>query len=178
MLPVAALVLTAHRRPELQPWRMSTPTSGRPIIVLPAFVALSFLAALGGALFPPGEDYARLVRPSFAPPNWLFGPVWTALYLMMAIAAWQVWQRAGAWSPPLRAWYLQQALNAAWTPLFFGLGWRGLALLEMIALWIAILITALRFRPHSRPGFWLLLPYLAWVSFALLLNGGFWWLNR
>jgi tryptophan-rich sensory protein len=78
----------------------------------------------------------------------------------------------------LRAWYLQLALNAAWTPLFFGLGWRGVALLEMLALWVAILVTALRFRAHSRLAFWLLLPYLAWVSFAFLLNAGFWWLNR
>lgn len=157
---------------------MTSPTSAHSALALLLFLALSFSAALGGVLFPPGAEYAQLIRPAFAPPNWLFGPVWTALYIMMAVAAWRVWQRAGAWSTPLRAWYLQLALNAAWTPLFFGLGWRGVALLEMIALWTAILITALRFRPHSRTAFWLLLPYLGWVSFALVLNAGFWWLNR
>lgn len=157
---------------------MTQPSLPRSAAALLLFLALSFLAALGGALFPPGEDYARLVRPAFAPPSWLFGPVWTALYIMMAVAAWRVWQRVGAWSPALRAWYLQLALNAAWTPLFFGLGWRGVALLEMIALWLVILITAQRFRPHDRTAFWLLLPYLAWVSFAMVLNAGFWWLNR
>nr|WP_282452942.1 TspO/MBR family protein [Lysobacter sp. CAU 1642] len=141
-------------------------------------MALSFAAALGGALFPPDEDYARLVRPSFAPPGWLFGPVWTLLYVMMAVAAWRVWSKTGAWSAPLRAWYLQLTLNAAWTPLFFGLGWRGVALLEMAVLWALILATALRFRPHSGLAFGLMLPYLAWVSFAWVLNGAFWWLNR
>ena len=170
MLPVAALVLTAHRRPELQPWRMSTPTSGRPIIVLPAFVALSFLAALGGALFPPGEDYARLVRPSFAPPNWLFGPVWTALYLMMAIAAWQVWQRAGAWSPPLRAWYLQLALNAAWTPLFFGARRPGVALVDIVALDVAASAYAASARDVDRRAAVSAIPYLGWLGFATVLN--------
>lgn len=157
---------------------MTTISPGRSLLALAALLLLSFIAALGGALFPPGEDYARLIRPWFAPPNWLFGPVWTLLYIMMAVAAWQVWRRAGAWSPPLRAWYLQLALNAAWTPLFFGLGWRGVALLEMAALWGMILVTALRFRPYGAPACWLMLPYLAWVSFALLLNAGFWWLNR
>ena len=148
------------------------------LLALLLLFAASFLAASGGALFPPGEDYAQLVWPAFAPPNWLFGPVWTALYIMMAVAAWRVWQRAGAWSPALRAWYVQLVLNALWTPVFFGLGWRGVALMAMIALWIAILITALRFRSHDRTAFWLMLPYLTWVSFALLLNAGFWWLNR
>lgn len=147
-------------------------------LALLLFLAATFLAALGGALFPPGEEYARLVRPSFAPPNWLFGPVWTLLYILMAVAAWRVWRVAGLCSPALRAWGLQLALNAAWTPLFFGLGWRGVALLEMIALWVAILVTIVRFRPHSRAAASMLLPYLAWVSFALVLNGGFWWLNR
>lgn len=147
-------------------------------LVLLGLLGLAFLAAAGGAVFPPGYDYARLVRPAFAPPNWLFGPVWTALYIAMAVAAWIVWKRAGGWSPPLRAWYLQLAFNAAWTPLFFGLGWRGIALLEMLALWVLIVVTARRFRPHSRPAFWLLMPYLAWISFAWVLNAAYWWLNR
>lgn len=149
------------------------------ITALAAFIALAFCAALGGALFPPGAEFAALTRPAFAPPNWLFGPVWTLLYLMMALAAWLVYRRGGgAWSAPLRAWYLQLALNAAWTPLFFGLAWRGVALLEMAALWIMIVVTIRRFAPQSRAAAWLLAPYLAWVSFAFVLNAAFWWLNR
>ena len=145
---------------------------------LAAFFALSFAAALGGALFPTGAEFAQLQRPFFAPPNWLFGPVWTVLYGLIAWSAWLVWRRVGWWGPPMRMWYVQLALNAVWTPLFFGLGWRGVALVEMALLWVAILRTIVLFKPHSRAAGWMLAPYLAWVSFALVLNAAFWWLNR
>jgi len=146
--------------------------------VLLLFVALTFLAALGGALFPPGADYAALRRPSFAPPNWVFGPVWTLLYLLIAVAGWRVWRRVGWRSPALRLWLTQLLLNGLWTPIFFGLGWLGVALLEMALLWIAIaLCLAASWRVDRAAGL-MLLPYLAWVSFAFVLNAGFWWLNR
>jgi tryptophan-rich sensory protein len=123
--------------------------------------------------------YRTLVRPSYAPPNWLFGPVWTLLYLLMAIAAWQVWQ-----SPPstlrnvgIALFLMQLALNFAWPWVFFRLHALGAGLVEIIALWIAIAATMFVFRRISPAATWMLAPYLAWVSFATALNAGFWRLN-
>lgn len=141
---------------------------------------LCFAAAASGALFMPGAWYASIHKPAWNPPSWLFGPVWTTLYLMMATAAWLVWRRGGfaAQRRPL-GWFLGQlALNAAWTPIFFGLHWMGVALVEMLLLWGGILMTIKAFRPVSRPAAWLLVPYLAWVSFAAVLNFTLWQLNR
>lgn len=138
-----------------------------------------FAAAASGALFMPGAWYASIQKPVWNPPSWLFGPVWTTLYLMMATAAWLVWRQGGfaAQRRPL-GWFLGQlVLNAAWTPIFFGLHWMGVALLEMLLLWTAILMTLKAFRPVSRPAAWLLVPYLAWVSFAAVLNFTLWRLN-
>ena len=148
------------------------------MLALLLFIILSFAAAAGGALFPPGAWYAELSRPAFAPPNWVFGPVWTLLYLMIAIAGWLVWRVTGWRSRPMALWGAQLALNALWTPLFFGLHWLGVALLEMTALWLVILLTVRTFFRVSRPAGVLMVPYLAWVSFAWVLNLGFWWLNR
>lgn len=145
---------------------------------LPLFLALVFCAALGGALFPPGAEYAALVRPSFAPPSWLFGPVWTLLYVLIAVAGWRVWRRVGWATGAMRLWLAQLALNALWTPLFFGLGWRGVALLEMALLWLTIALCLRAFGRIDRASAWMLAPYLAWVSFAWVLNAGFWWSNR
>jgi translocator protein len=144
---------------------------------LVVFLLLAFSASATGYFFPPGEWYAGLTRPAFAPPNWVFGPVWTALYLMIAVAGWLVWRRAGWRSRPVALWLVQMALNALWTPLFFGLNWMGLAALEMALLWIAIVACVVSFRPVSPAASWLMLPYLAWVSFALVLNIALWWLN-
>jgi tryptophan-rich sensory protein len=127
----------------------------------------------------PGEWYADLNKPAWNPPGWIFGPVWTALYAMMAVAAWLVWQQGGfvVQRRPLGMFLAQLALNALWTPLFFGLRHPGLAFAEIILLWLAILATLLAFRPVSRTAAWLLVPYLAWVSFAAVLNGTIWRLN-
>jgi len=158
---------------------MNTPINrGRSAAHLLLFLVLCFAAAAGGALFPPGPDYAALQRPAFAPPNWVFGPVWTLLYLMIAVAGWRLWRRAGWSHRASRLWLLQIGLNALWTPLFFGLQWRGVALLEIVLLWAAILATIFAARAVDRPASWLLVPYLCWVSFASVLNAGFWWLNR
>ncbi len=155
-----------------------TPSAPARWAVLPLFLALVFCAALGGALFPPGPEYAALQRPSFAPPNWLFGPVWTLLYVLIAVAGWRVWRRVGWATGAMRLWLAQLALNALWTPLFFGLGWRAVALLEMAALWVTIALCLRAFGRIDRGSAWMLAPYLAWVSFAWVLNAGFWWLNR
>jgi tryptophan-rich sensory protein len=126
------------------------------------------------------EDYARLHHPSWAPPSWVFGPVWTLLYLMMAVAAWLVW-RSGPWSqtrPALTAYGVQLALNAAWTPLFFGLGWRGIAFAELSVLSLVLIGTIVLFLRRSTVAGWLLVPYLAWTAFALCLNFAVWQLNN
>ena len=147
-------------------------------VALVIFVALSFAAAAPGAWFAPGAWYASLQRPWFAPPNWVFGPVWTLLYGMIACAGWLVWRAAGTRSRAMAAWALQLVLNALWTPIFFGAHWLALALAEITLLWLAILACVLVFREVSRLASWLMVPYLAWVGFAWLLNAGFWALNR
>jgi benzodiazapine receptor len=150
---------------------------------VPAFlVCLAVVTAIAslGALFPPAEWYAGLAKPSFNPPNWVFGPAWTTLYLMIATATWLLW-RAPAGPARRRALGLnaaQLALNAAWSPLFFGLQAPGLALGCIVLMWLAILATIVAAWRVSRPAAWLLVPYLAWVSFATTLNAAIWWLNR
>lgn len=138
-----------------------------------------FSAAWLGAIFMPGEWYAVLKKPSWNPPGWIFGPVWSALYAMMATAAWLVWKRGGfaAQRKPLALFLAQLALNAAWTPLFFGLRWTGVAFVEIMILWLAIAATLAAFRPVNRAAAWLLAPYLLWVSFAAALNFALWRLN-
>ncbi len=146
-------------------------------IALLIFLACAFAAASTGYFFPPGEWYAGLEKPFFSPPNWVFGPVWTTLYVMMSVAAWLVWKETGWRARPIGLWFGQIALNALWTPLFFGLHWLGIALVEMALLWLLILLTLLSFRAVSRLASWLMAPYLAWVSFAWFLNLSLWWLN-
>jgi uncharacterized protein YbjT (DUF2867 family)/tryptophan-rich sensory protein len=148
-------------------------------LALAGWLALCWGAASLGAIFTPGDWYASLRKPSWNPPGWLFGPVWGALYTMMAAAAWLVWRRGGftAQCRPLAVFLVQLALNAAWTPLFFGLHRPDLAFIAIGLLWLAIIFTLAAFRPVSRPAAWLLAPYLAWVSFAAALNFTLWRLN-
>ena len=141
-----------------------------------AWVALAYSAALSGIVFMPGEWYQGLNKPSWNPPSWIFGPVWTALYLMMGASAWLVWQRFNA-KPALAIFLLQLALNAAWTPVFFGLKQPGAAFIIIVAMWCAIAATIATFRPRSRAAAVLLLPYWAWVTFASALNFALWQLN-
>jgi benzodiazapine receptor len=152
---------------------------GKIILGLSSWLLACFAAAAMGGLFMPGEWYASLQKPAWNPPGWIFGPVWTALYTMMAVAAWLVW-RQGGWEKqrrPLLIFLAQLTLNALWTPLFFGLHWPGLAFVEILLLWLAIVATIAAFRPVSRPAMLLLVPYLAWVSFAAALNFTLWRLN-
>jgi tryptophan-rich sensory protein len=153
------------------------------VIALAACIGASFAAAAIGSLFTapaiPGW-YAALAKPSWTPPSWLFGPVWSLLYLAMGVAAWLVWRRAGfqAAAVPLSLFAIQLLLNALWSVLFFGLQNPGAALLEIVLLWGAILATTIAFSRHSAPAGWLMLPYLAWVAFAVALNASIWHLNR
>lgn len=161
------------------PQTMPTTCGVRCVLGLIGWLLLCFGAAWFGSQFPPDEWYARLIKPSWNPPNWIFGPVWTALYTMMAVAAWLVWRRGGfsLHALPLGSFLIQLVLNALWSWLFFGLKNPGLAALEIIALWLSIAATLLMFRNPSPLAAWLLAPYLAWVSFATALNFTLWRLN-
>lgn len=116
--------------------------------------------------------YAALDKPSWTPPPWVFGPVWTTLYALMGTAAWMVWGRTGQRldAPPIRLFLLQLALNFAWSFLFFSLQQPGLALVEILVLWVCIGLTILAFSRHSMVASALLVPYLVWVSYATALN--------
>lgn len=149
------------------------------ILVLMLLVALPFAVGFVAARINAGAIpgwYTTLLAPPGNPPNWLFPPVWTALYLLMGVAAWRVWLRAG-WAA-LRPWFAQLAVNALWTPAFFGLQSPQLGLVVILALAGLVAVTLVSFRRHDRVAAWLLLPYLGWVTYAAYLNAGFAWLNR
>jgi tryptophan-rich sensory protein len=151
----------------------------RQIVGLVCWIALTFLASTTAFFVSTDGWYAGLNKPSWNPPGWAFGVVWPVLYAMMAVAAWLVW-REGGWKFRHQAlkWYLLQwALNALWTPLFFGAHQIGWAVIEILLLWLAIGATALVFRPIKRIAALLLLPYLAWVTFAAFLNFTIWRMN-
>ncbi|ACB74971.1 TspO/MBR family protein [Opitutus terrae] len=124
--------------------------------------------------------YPTLQKPAWTPPNWLFGPAWTLLYILMSIAAWRVWRVGGEADArhTSRLFAAQLALNALWSVLFFGLHRPGLALVEVIVLWLVLIRIYVRFRAADRIAGWLWLPYLLWVSYATLLNAAVWELNR
>lgn len=139
------------------------------------------VAGLGGAVTSSsvGEWYQSLRKPANTPPDWVFGPVWSVLYLLMAISAWLVW-RQGGWSKSpgaLGLFALQLVLNFLWSAIFFGLRSPGAAVAEIVVLWLAILATAIAFWRRSKIAGGLLLPYLAWTSFAAWLNFAIWRLN-
>ena len=157
-------------------------TVGRSLGGLALWLALCFGAALVGSLvtYPSIPTwYAGLIKPSWTPPAWLFGPVWSILYLMMALAAWLVWRRGGlaAARLPLILFLIQLGLNVAWSFLFFGLRMPGLAFAEIVILWCAILATLIVFWRWRALAGWLFLPYLLWVTFAAGLNLALWRMN-
>jgi tryptophan-rich sensory protein len=157
-------------------------TGWRAAAGLVGFVLLCLaVAAIGGLITTGSVDgwYRALIKPSFNPPDWVFGPVWTVLYIAMGIAAWMVWKRAGLAGAQraLGLFLAQLALNLLWTVLFFGLHAPGLAFVEILVLLAAIAGTMRAFAAVDRRAAWLLAPYLAWVGFASLLNGAIWWLN-
>ena len=125
--------------------------------------------------------YPTLVKPSFTPPAWVFGPVWTVLYVMMGVAAFFVWKQgfgSQGVKLALAVFAVQLALNGLWSILFFGLHAPGWALVEIVLLWLAIGVTIWAFWRVTPTAGALLLPYWAWVSFATVLNASLWWLNR
>ena len=155
------------------------------VIRLVAAFGASFSAALVGSLFTSRQAldtwYANLNKPFFTPPGWVFGPVWTTLYALMAISAFLVWQRGldtHAVRIALAFFLLQLVLNALWTPLFFGAKMPLLAFIEILFLWAAILSTTVAFTKVHRPAALLLIPYIAWVTFAAILNLSIYLLNR
>jgi len=152
-------------------------------IALPVFILVCLAAAgLGAAATTPEIEgwYRTIAKPAWNPPSWVFGPVWTTLYVMMGIAAWVVWQQAGLVKRggPLALFAVQLVLNVAWSWIFFGLHQPGWAFAEIIVLWLAIAATMAAFFYYSQAAGWLLTPYLAWVSFAAVLNFTIWQLNR
>ena len=153
----------------------------RPVLALAGFIILTLTVSAVGARVTLPEIagwYAQLAKPSFTPPNWVFGPVWTTLYVLMAIAAWLVWRtRVPARIPALSAWGAQLALNLAWSLLFFGAHRIGLALIDIVLLLLAIVATMAFFARRSRVAAVLLVPYLAWVAYAAALNFAVWRLN-
>jgi translocator protein len=149
-------------------------------LVLAGFLVVTFVVAAIGGIATSGSVrawYPALVKPSWNPPSWVFGPVWTLLYTMMAIAAWLAWRQAG-WGGVLALYSVQLALNAAWSPLFFGLHRIDLALVDIVLLWVAIAATMVAFWRVTPVAGWLFVPYLVWVSFAMVLNFTIWRLNR
>ena len=153
-----------------------------PWLGLVIFLVVCFTAAwIGGAVTTPkiGTWYVTLAKPSWNPPNWIFGPVWAALYFCMAIAAWLVWRQGGFRQArvPLALFAVQLALNVLWSCIFFGLENPGLAFVEVLLLWLAIAATMVSFWWRSMVAGILFVPYLAWVSFASVLNFAIWRLN-
>ena len=153
------------------------------ILVLALFIALCLGVSAAGAWFTSGSVatwYPALRKPAWNPPAWVFGPVWTVLYVMMATAAWLVWREAHRSGAPgaLGIFALQLALNAAWSPLFFGLRSPAAGLTGIAALWIAVGVTLFAFWRIVPMAGVLLGPYWLWVSFATALNFEIWRMNR
>jgi benzodiazapine receptor len=149
------------------------------LVGLIGWIVLTFLTPVAGFQARPDAWYSRLNKPSWNPPSWIFGPVWTILYLLMAIAAWTVWTHGG-WhrqSVPLAFYIVQLLLNAIWTPLFFGAHRPALAFIDIVLMWFAILVTAIAFTHVTIFAGCLLIPYIVWVSFATVLNFTLWRLN-
>jgi len=158
---------------------MTPPTVLQQTLALGAWLLASFVtAAIGGlASINAAGFYGQLIQPSWAPPAWLFGPVWTVLYILMAVAAWLVWRRQGFQGAALKLFVVQLLFNALWTWLFFVWRLGAVAFIEIVLLWLLIAATIVLFWRVQRVAALLLLPYLAWVSFATALNFTLWRLN-
>jgi tryptophan-rich sensory protein len=137
---------------------------------LALFITAILLAGfLIGYTSNPQASYAGFAKPSFAPPAWVFGPVWTLLYVMIGIAGWRLYETDPR-STEMRLWWAQMALNFAWTPVFFTAGARALALAIILTLLALIVALVLRLWPRDRTAALLLVPYAGWVGFATALN--------
>lgn len=136
------------------------------------FIAMNFVAASSGAVFKPDAWYDNLNKPSWQPPKWLFAPAWSVLYLANAVAGWLVWRAAGFDGTQIAfaVYGIQLVLNAAWSGFFMGMRRPDLALVECVFLWASVVATCVLFFPFSATAGWLIVPYVAWVSFAMFLN--------
>lgn len=149
-------------------------------LVLAGFILLCLaVGSIGGFATQDSIDswYRTLAKPWWNPPDWVFAPVWTLLYIMMGIAAWLVWKTGERLGPAMALFGLQLVFNLLWSLIFFGLRSPGLALIEVVFLWGSVLLTMLAFFGRQRVAGWLFVPYLAWVSFAAILNFAIWRLN-
>jgi benzodiazapine receptor len=148
-------------------------------LMLVVWVGLCFVVAFLASRYQPGIWYEGLIKPGWTPPNWVFAPVWSLLYLLMGIAAWLIWKQGGfaaaAW--PLGFFLLQLILNGLWSWLFFGRHLIGAAMIDIGLLWVAILITMILFWNRQPAAGIMFLPYLLWVSYASTLNFALWRLN-
>ncbi|MFM1813671.1 MAG: hypothetical protein RLZ98_366 [Pseudomonadota bacterium] len=157
--------------------------SGRSLVRLFACLVLCLGVGAAGGFFTAPEIptwYAGLIKPSWTPPSWVFPVVWNILYAMMGVSLWLLWDRAApgpSRTAAITAFFVQLVLNASWSPVFFTLHQVGLALAIIVLLAIAIATTIAYAWRVQRWAAWLLLPYLAWVSYASTLNAGIWWMN-
>jgi len=151
----------------------------RLLALLVSLAAVAVVALLGGlASADAAADYAKLTQPSWAPPSWLFGPAWGGLYLLMAVAAWLVWRAdPSPRNQAIRVYAVQLLVNLSWSPLFFGLELRGVALAVILLLDVLVVVTIVLFWRVRRSAAVLLLPYLGWILFATALNYAVWSLN-
>lgn len=149
-------------------------------LVLSILIAL--LVGAVGSVFTTSSIqtwYVTLTKPSFNPPSWIFAPVWTTLYILMGISFWLIWtSRSSEKKHAIGLFIVQLILNGIWSPIFFGARSIGNALLIIVLLWAAIALTIFVFQKISKPAAWLLVPYILWVSFAMVLNFSLWQLNK
>lgn len=150
------------------------------LLGLAGWLVASLAAGWIGSQFMPGARYQGLAKPAWTPPSGVFAPVWTVLYVLMAVAAWLVWRRAGfkGAGVSLSLFLAQLVLNALWSYLFFGMHRADLAFLEIVVLWAVILCVVVLFWRQAPVAGALMLPYLAWVAFASCLNFALWQMNR
>ncbi|WP_421620776.1 TspO/MBR family protein [Alkalilimnicola ehrlichii] len=158
----------------------TNPRSHFPMLLAFLFVVL-LVSSLGGAVTATGVDdwYRELAKPPFNPPDWLFGPVWTVLYLAIGVAGWRLWRVLG-WvrgRGVLALWGLQLVMNLCWSVIFFGLQAPAAALVWIGLLFLVLLACIRQFAPVDRWAAILFVPYALWVAFAAVLNGAIWWLN-
>ena len=159
---------------------MKTALYRHPWLVLAGFILLCLaIGSVGGFATQHSIDtwYATLNKPSWNPPNWVFAPVWTTLYILMGIAAWLVWKTGDRVGLAMVLFFAQLGFNLLWSLVFFGLRSPGWALVEVVFLWSSVALTMLAFFGRQSTAGWLFVPYLAWVSFAAILNAAIWWLN-
>ena len=156
---------------------MKPRSSAQTWLGLLAWILVSFLPSATAAFVDTGPWYDALNRPAWTPPSWVFGPVWTVLYLLMGIAAWRIWLKHGFADRALVLFLVHLILNAAWTWLFFGMHMLGVAAFEIVVLWAMILALVVMFWQRDRLAGALLVPYFLWVTYASTLSIGFAMMN-